>query len=282
MRKCLWNCNRAISSERATSKHHGSLLSIRRDSVIEVHNRKAKWAFAGLIAAFSLVVLYDLMTEPENSSGHVGEVSGSSLAAVPPAPPVGEYALVGVEREAAVTVAGSLPCEACLDERGALEVAEVFLFYVLPSHLGVRAMLYSDIPGDPHEQYLPKLPNGLLDAPPDFDLGQAILLPEEADRETTWVVWVHTGWLSKVQLDEYIRAGELPHTAWSWPPVKVERYLLVDARTGKVWPTGITSGTLAEPWPSRHVVVPIPVQAWQGARAAAKQLLGESLAPWTD
>ena len=130
------------------------------------------------------------------------------------------------------------PCEGCLDERAALDVAEAYLSYVKPNHLGLRLQLYSDIPGDPTKQRLPMLPPGLEGAPAHYSVSDMILPPVE-DPEETWVVWVQVGWLNHEGLEARIEVRDFPPIARSWPPLKFEKYILVDARTGAVKPTGI-------------------------------------------
>lgn len=133
-------------------------------------------------------------------------------------------------------------CEGCLDERGVLDVAEGFLFYVMPDHLGIRAVPYSveyppDVP--PEDTGLrPLLPPGLVDAPPRFSFGGGV--PAPPAKEETWIVWIQTGWVPYERVEHHIESGDLPDVARSWPPVKEEREILVNARTGEILPTGIT------------------------------------------
>ena len=143
------------------------------------------------------------------------------------------------------------PCEACLNEPGALDVAETFLYHMREDYIDVRAELYADIAArneaaglrPPHRTPMPKLPAGLVDAPVNYSMSSRGL-PEVERPGETWVVWVQEGWFTGETLESYISEdGPLPPAAASWPPLKWEDYLLVDARTGAVdtrsmWPIG--------------------------------------------
>ena len=139
------------------------------------------------------------------------------------------------------------PCDGCLNERGALDVAETFIFHMRhEKYIGSRAELYSDIAAmleaagfpPPHETGLPKLPPGLVDAPPERSMSGRVL-PFVERPEETWVIWVQEGWFDT---QSYIDGGILPPTAAAWPPLKHERYMLVDARTGEVFADDIWRG----------------------------------------
>ena len=139
------------------------------------------------------------------------------------------------------------PCDGCLNESEALDVAETFIYHMRhDKHIGSRAELYSDIAArleaaglpPPHETGLPKLPPGLLDAPPDRSMSGRVLPFVERPGET-WVVWVQEGWFDT---QSYIDGGILPPTAAAWPPLKHEKYMLVDARSGEVFADDIWRG----------------------------------------
>lgn len=131
---------------------------------------------------------------------------------------------------------GTALCAGCLDKQGVLDVAEGFLFYVLPNHLGLRAVPYSvEYPPDfpPEDLGLrPLLPPGLVDAPPHFSFGGGV--PAPPDEKEAWIVWVHTGWVPYSRVEQHIERGDLPEVARSWPPVKEEREIVVNARTGEI------------------------------------------------
>ncbi len=141
------------------------------------------------------------------------------------------------------------PCEGCLNEAGALDVAETFIYHMRhEKYIGTRAELYSAIAArleaaglpPPHETGLPKLPPGLVDAPPDRSMSGRVLPFVERPGET-WVIWVQEGWFDT---QSYIDGGILPPAAAAWPPLRHEKYMLVDARSGEVFADDI--------WRSRH------------------------------
>ena len=115
-------------------------------------------------------------------------------------------------------------------------------------YIGLRAELYSDIAArleaaglpPPHETPLPKLPPGLVDAPPDRSMSGRVLPSVERPAET-WVIWVQEGWFDT---QSYIDGGILPPIGAAWPPLKHEKYMLIDARSGEVFADDI--------WRSRH------------------------------
>ena len=151
-----------------------------------------------------------------------------------------EPAAVPVEQLAEATPPA--PCDGCLNEPGALDVAETFLYHMRAEYIDIRAELYSDIAArlevaglpPPHKTWLPKLPPGLVDAPVDYSMSSR-RLPEVERPGETWVAWVQEGWFRGKTLESYISEdGPLPPAAVSWPPLKWETYLLVDARSGAV------------------------------------------------
>ena len=134
------------------------------------------------------------------------------------------------------------PCAGCLDEQAVLDVAGGYLFYVMPDHLGTRAERYivSIPPNDEElEQILdtprPALPPGLLNAPPISPFGMNVQRPgSPSEALETWIIWIQTGWQSRSTLESLVERDELPEVALSWPPLKREHYLLVNARTGEL------------------------------------------------
>ena len=133
-------------------------------------------------------------------------------------------------------------------------MAATYLFHVNPNHLGLRLELYSDIPGDPTKQRLPKLPAGLVGAPLDYSISEMVL-PAVKNPNETWVVWVQVGWLDNEGLEYRILDGDFPPVARSWPPLKYEKFMLVDARTGTLDASGIHSlaWELSKPVPDHPV-----------------------------
>ena len=138
------------------------------------------------------------------------------------------------------------PCAGCLNEPGALDVAETFLYHMRHDYIDVRTELYSDIAAryqaaglpPPHATLVPKFPPGLVGGPPkDCSLGLSSLPRVDSPGET-WVVWVQEGWLDVEFQILYSVAPPgktcFPPEARSWPPLKKEEPMLVDARTGRV------------------------------------------------
>ena len=173
------------------------------------------------------------------------------------------------------------PCDRCLDEAGALDVAETFLYHMRADYIDVRAVLYSDIGArleaaglpPPHETGLPKLPPGLVDAPADYSVSNR-RLPKVGSPGETWVVWLQTGWVTKRRLDLMIGFGQLPPVAASWPPIKLEReFLLVDGRTGAVDMAGMWG------WPlllrEREQIDTYGQQAFEEAATRAEHWIGK-------
>ena len=207
------------------------------------------WPVAVAVVAVAMTALAVLLFRPP------GEEDGA--AAPPPPAAVPERGLPGTEPEAPalpVVVAPEVvaeepaaapttaPCAGCLDERAVLDVAGGFLFHVMPDHLGVRAERYLvSIPPDNAdlEQMLdapqPGLPPGLVDAPRISLFGMSVRrLGSPSEALETWIVWIQTGWQSYSTLESLIERGDLPEVARSWPPLKRERYVLVNARTGEI------------------------------------------------
>ena len=134
-------------------------------------------------------------------------------------------------------------CVGCLSERAVLDVVETYLRHLDPGllHGGIWAHPLADV--DP-EVPLPKLPPGLLDAPEWNPFGK-IIGNRRYPVETTWIVWLQTGWRSQQAIENQITLGTLPEVARAWPPIKEETYVAVDGRTGELFPDGIFSMTTA-------------------------------------
>lgn len=162
-----------------------------------------------------------------------------------------------VVAEEPVAASGTAPCAGCLDEPAVLEVAEAFLFYVLPDHLGIRAERYlasvpddidlgdrkaiSDFSRKLRHLRRPALPAGLVGAPRINPFGTSVRFGSNVNRGwsfseelETWIVWVQFGWRSHASVASLVERGELPEVALSWPPLKREMYILVNARTGEI------------------------------------------------
>ena len=204
---------------------------------------------AAVLAGAALLVALAFL--PRGCAADAPAATGTEAAPPPPGPPLDpEHTMDSAPPGAGPEPPGpqpdptehAAPCGGCLPEAGALDVAETFLYHMRRNYIDVRAELYSDIAarleaagqGPPHREYLPKLPPGLVDAPADYSMsGRG--LPEVERPGETWVVWVQEGWYTGESLESYISEdGPLPPAARSWPPLKWETYLLVDARTGEV------------------------------------------------
>ena len=145
-------------------------------------------------------------------------------------------------------------CHGCLTERAVLDVVETYLRHLDPVYLHgeIWAHPLADIaPETPgHVDGQPKLPPGLLDAPEFNPMGKSIDT-RRYPVETTWIVWVQTGWRSQQAIENQIVLGKLPEVALSWPPIKEETFVAVDGRTGEMSPDGIFRLTSQGLWP-RH------------------------------
>ena len=163
---------------------------------------------------------------------------------------------VVAEQPAAPTTA---PCAGCLDERAVLDVAGAFLAFVMPDHLGIRAERYLvSVPDDVDPDDVVSvskflrdlrlsrrpaaLPAGLVDAPRsnpfgisvDFHSGLAGRGWSLSEALETWIVWIQIGWRSYATVERLVERGELPEVALSWPPLKRETYIFLNARTGEI------------------------------------------------
>ena len=135
--------------------------------------------------------------------------------------------------------AGPAPCGGCLSGQAALDVVETLLRRLEVSYLDIRAELIADISWLTADRRHPPPPVGLADAPYDYKYGPSLPLWVDAQADETWVVWYQTAWMSRDALESRIHAGMLPPEARSWGPLKGERYVLVNARTGQVDETAV-------------------------------------------
>lgn len=161
-------------------------------------------------------------------------------------------------------------CDGCLHERAVLDVVETYLRHLDPVllHGGIWAHPLADV--DP-ETPLPELPPGLLEAPEWNPFGK-IIGTRRYPVETTWIVWLQTGWRSQQTIENQITLGRLPEVARSWPPIKKETYVAVDGRTGELFPDGIFSMTTAGLRPQHP---PHYEAVLDAARERAARWLGE-------
>ncbi len=152
-------------------------------------------------------------------------------------------------------------CDGCLNEQAVLDVVETYLRLLDPIYLQGEiwahplAEVAPETPGE--VDGLPKLPPGLLEAPELNPMGMSIDT-RSYPVETTWIVWVQTGWKSHQAIENQIWVGTLPEVARSWPPIKDEVYVAVDSRTGELRPSGIfhmTSKGLQPPHPPHYEAV---------------------------
>jgi len=101
-----------------------------------------------------------------------------------------------------------------------------------PNRLGgFRAELVAEIPWFTEDRRCAPLPPGLEGAPPDYRMGPCLLRAVRGAEET-WVVWYQTGWLSHENLEAKITWSDWPPVARAWPPLRIDEFVLVHARTG--------------------------------------------------
>ena len=209
------------------------------------------WPVAAVTVAVAVAVLATLpFRSPGEAQSAVptrSALTGRELPQTEPEAPPSLVAIapeVGAERSGAART--TAPCADCLDERAVLDVVKGYLWYVMPDYLGVRAERYLvSIPPDEAdlERMLdaprPGLPSGLADAPRISPFAMSVpRLGSPSEALETWIVWVQTGWQSYSALESLVERGRLPEVARSWPPLKRERYILVNARTGEISSVG--------------------------------------------
>ena len=194
--------------------------------------------------------------------------SGEAGVAVPPPVVVAdreppetkpEAVAVGTEVVAEQPVApATAPCAGCLDERAVLDVAGAFLASAMPEHLGIRVERYLvSVPDDVdpvdaasvrrffrdlRRSPRPALPAGLVDAPRTNPFGMSLNFQSGlvdrgwslSEALETWIVWIQIGWWSYDSVERLVERGKLPEVALSWPPLKRETYIFLNARTGEI------------------------------------------------
>ena len=261
----------------------------------------ASAALTAAVLALAFVLREDDEAAPVVAKASVVEPPPERLT-FPPQPAAG--AVIEPPPAARAEEFGRMLCDACLPERAVIDVAKTYLRRLDPSYLQgeiwahpVADVVSAPIPrGQPtHRVYsmvtLPKLPAGLLGAPEENPFGMSVD-PSRYPVETTWFVWVQTGWIPRerieglvvfdepgvvavspeelsalesgeVTLDELrpgdrqrgveIKVSRLPLVALSWPPIKKETYIAIDSRTGELRPDGIfQSLTSTGPWYPPH------------------------------
>jgi len=120
-----------------------------------------------------------------------------------------------------------------------LDVVGTLLRGLEVSYLDIRAELAAEISWLTADRRHPPPPVGLADAPHDYKYGPSLPMRVDAQADEVWVVWYQTAWMSRDALESRIHAGMLPPGARSWGPLKGERFVLVNARTGEVDETAV-------------------------------------------
>lgn len=99
-------------------------------------------------------------------------------------------------------------CDGCLTERAVLDVVEMYLRHLDPVYLQGEIWahpLAAVAPETPGPIRLPKLPEGLLEAP-DFNPFGRTIETRDYPVETTWIVWIQTGWVPHSAIEQRIRS----------------------------------------------------------------------------
>ena len=209
-------------------------------------------SLAGWAAHAAVVVGAALAMRPDEQIappvGPAKPTSPVSAAPAAPFPPPPAAAAVETPLDAAQHLAPAVEegrralCDGCLAERAVLDVVEAYLRHLDPAYLqgGIWAQPLAEVapatPGQVHG--LPKLAPGLLGAPEYNPMGMTVDT-RDYPVETTWLVWIQTGWRSPQAIEQRISSGDLPEVARAWPPVKKEVFVAVDGRTGELRPDGI-------------------------------------------
>ena len=161
------------------------------------------------VVAATLVVLWPggqrngPPTPPDPPPSSVAQFPPPRAASVPPRP----QAVRGGDDVAAVEEGRPALCDGCLTERAVLDVVDTYLRHLDPVYLqGERwAHPLADVAPDPPGRVrLPKLPEGLLDAPESNPFGMTVD-SRDYPVETTWIVWVQTGWVPRKAIEQRIR-----------------------------------------------------------------------------
>ena len=138
---------------------------------------------------------------------------------------------------------GNAPCNGCLSATAAIEVALIYLDRAEIRYIGQpRAELLADFPwrGGKGLRWWLKgdIPDPWSDKKRSIEYGGEQGLAIGALRspigEKTWRVWYQTGWLGVDRINKRVDDGTLPLEALAWPPIKLERSLLVHSLTGEL------------------------------------------------
>ena len=215
-RTCRYSCTKAIVEHWGVDEGMARILAsqVGEDPPPQVENAPPSTAPSPTSTATTAP---EAQEPPELVSGSTQE---------PDAPATLPAARAGSEQPA--------PCRGCLSGHAALSVVETLLKGLGRKYLEIRAELVADIGWlTPARRYFPP-PPGLQDAPRNYKYGPSLPTRVDAQGDETWVVWYQTGWMSEEALESRIHAGMLPASARSWPALKAQRYVLVNARTGEV------------------------------------------------
>ena len=220
----------------------------------------AAFAVVAVLTAVAVVLaLVPREDAPAQPASDRGVVPAAPKARFPPPPDAAAVQPPPDAAPAAVEDRGRPAlCAGCLPEPAVLDVVETYLSHLDPVHLqgGIWAQPLADVaPATPGMvRGLPKLPPGLLEAPEHNPMGKTVDT-RRYPVETTWLVWLQTGWRSPQAIEQRITLGDLPEVARAWPPIKVETFVAVDGRTGELHPDGIfrmTSIGIQPPYPPHH------------------------------
>lgn len=173
----------------------------------------------GTLTAAAVAVLIVVMwpvggaSQPQPPPTESRSSSEPPLAAQFPAPPAAASVTPKVTQDgdSAQAVEGEdgarTLCDGCLSEQAVLDVVETYLRHLDSGYLqgDVWAHPLADIapetPGQVDGQ--PKLPTGLLGAPEHNPFGMTIDT-RSYPVDTTWIVWVQTGWVPREAIEKRI------------------------------------------------------------------------------
>ena len=175
--------------------------------------RPAAFAGGAVLVAVVVATLVFLWPGDHRNAPPPSPDPPPSLAAQfppPPAAPVPPPLLQAVQDGDDVAAVGEgrpALCDGCLTERAVLDVVDTYLRHLDPVYLqGERwAHPLADVAPDPPDRIrLPKLPEGLLDAPELNPFGMTVD-SRDYPVETTWIVWIQTGWVPRRAIERRIR-----------------------------------------------------------------------------
>ena len=158
--------------------------------------------FAGIVALAAVAVAFTLVAR-QSPPAPDAAADLPMRAAFPPAAAV-DVEPPAVEREPASVVVEHSPalCDGCLTERAVLDVVETYLRHLDPVYLqGERwAQPFAEVDTDKPQ---PNLPPGLEGAPESNPFGTHVFSYYPV--ETTWLVWLQTGWVPHKSIEQLIR-----------------------------------------------------------------------------